>query len=92
MQKVSVESPGCWVWTAGGEALGYGVYFADGRSIRAHRYVYELLVGPVPAGLHLDHLCRVKRCCNPDHLEPVVPAVNYRRGSRGAGKARPRRE
>lgn len=90
MRKVSVESPGCWMWTAGSERLGYGVYSVQGRSVRAHVYVWELLVGPVPDGLELDHLCRRRLCCNPDHLEPVTHLVNVQRGAVGR-KGRGRR-
>jgi hypothetical protein len=46
----------------------------------AHRWSYEHFVGPIPEGLHIDHLCRVRRCVNPDHLEPVTPKENYLRG------------
>lgn len=70
----------CWLWTAATEK-GYGLYRHDGRLSKAHRVVYELLVGPVPTGLDLDHLCRVRNCVNPAHLEPVTRAVNLRRGA-----------
>jgi hypothetical protein len=49
-----------------------------------HRAVYEKLVGPIPEGLQLDHLCRVTHCCNPQHLEPVTPKTNCERGMRGS--------
>lgn len=48
--------------------------------ITAHRFAYELLVGPVPDGLQLDHLCRNRACCNPEHLEPVEGVENRLRG------------
>lgn len=81
MQKVSVQSPGCWIWTAGTTGkTGYGAFHDGTRSITAHKFVYELLVGPTPDGMELDHLCRVRLCCNPDHLEPVTHAVNTARG------------
>lgn len=85
MKKVVVESPGCWIWIAG-KNVGYGQYFAWGRMWGAHRFVYTLLVGPVPDGLELDHLCRVRACVNPDHLEPVTHEENVRRGAGGVGK------
>jgi hypothetical protein len=70
----------CWLWNGGAGKRGYGTFWvAPGRTADAHRYAYETLVGPVPAGLELDHLCRVRRCCNPCHLEPVTRAVNVRR-------------
>lgn len=55
----------------------------DGKPRRAHRVAYELLVGPIPEGLVLDHLCRVRHCVNPDHLEPVTKRENERRGKCG---------
>lgn len=71
----------CWVWTA---ALnhGYGDFFIkrDTSRARAHRWAYESLVGPIPDGLTLDHLCRNRACVNPAHLEPVPMRVNCLRG------------
>lgn len=60
--------------------IGYVNTSWKGKEIGAHRLMYELLVGPIPAGLHLDHLCRNPACCNPRHLEAVPPKVNYLRG------------
>jgi hypothetical protein len=73
----------CWLWTAGKQTHGYGTVWHKGRKCLAHRVAYELLVGPVPGGLELDHLCRVPACVNPDHLEPVTHAENGRRGNAG---------
>ena len=70
----------CWLWR-GSLRRGYGRIKRAGTTYQAHRWVYELLVGPIPEGLELDHLCRVRRCVNPDHLEPVTRAVNHRRGA-----------
>lgn len=82
--KVDLTSPGgCWVWTAGkigGVRGGYGSFKLEGRSVRAHRFSYETLVGPIPDGLELDHLCRVRACVNPAHLEPVTSRENSLRG------------
>lgn len=72
------ESDGCWLWT-GATSSGYGVMKRVGRSMYVHRALYELLVGPIPDGLHIDHLCRTTQCCNPAHLEPVTPQENNRR-------------
>jgi len=77
-----VKTSSCWVWIgAGGGRLGeYGVFKPEPHvAFKAHRYAYELLRGPIPDGLTLDHLCRVTRCVNPDHLEPVTLAENVRR-------------
>lgn len=70
----------CWLWTAGLNRHGYGQFKLNGRTRTAHRLAYEWLVGEIPEGLHLDHLCRVRHCVNPDHLEPVTCRVNLLRG------------
>lgn len=74
----------CWLWTGGANADGYGVVRAgriDGRGVfaLAHRVIYEAVHGTIPEHLELDHLCEVKRCCNPAHLEAVTHAENMRR-------------
>jgi hypothetical protein len=63
---------GCWLWQRSIDRAGYARIGAR----YMHREVYELHCGPIPAGLHLDHLCRVRHCVNPDHLEPVTQAEN----------------
>ena len=70
----------CWLWT-GCTAEGYGqVGRLDGKgSTGAHRYSYELHKGPIPPGLHIDHLCMIHGCVNPDHLEAVTREENSRR-------------
>ena len=70
---------GCWMWSGPVDRVGYGSIQRRGITMRAHRAVYEDLVGPVPAGLELDHLCRNKACVNPAHLEPVTHSENLRR-------------
>lgn len=71
---------GCWEWQASKRG-NYGQFKINGTSKVAHRAVYEEVVGPIPAGLTLDHLCRNCGCVNPDHLEPVTMAENVRRGN-----------
>lgn len=73
----------CWTWTGGLQSRGYGCVCHDIRTRTTHKLAYELLVGPVPDGLTLDHLCENKVCCNPRHLEPVTSAENYRRFRHG---------
>lgn len=71
----------CWEWTrAPRNQDGYGGVTYDGRRWLVHRLVWTLLVGPIPEGMTLDHLCRNHRCANPDHLEQVTLRENKRRG------------
>lgn len=73
----------CWIWTAATAGRGkwtYGIISHDGRMQMAHRVSYEVLVGPIPEGLDVDHLCRHTLCINPDHIEPVTHQENIRRG------------
>ena len=79
--KVDRDQPDeCWSWKAGKFSDGYGAFYLEGRTTKAHRVSYELSKGSVPEGLHLDHLCRNKACVNPDHLDPVTCGENLRRG------------
>lgn len=70
----------CWEWTGTIGVYGYGKIYIEGKHKRAHRAVYESLVGEIPKGLVLDHLCRNRSCVNPDHLEPVTSKENLLRG------------
>lgn len=76
---------GCWHWLSTLTESGYGL-FGESREtggsvlVRAHRYSYEMYVGPIPEGLELDHLCRMRACVNPEHLEVVTQRVNTLRG------------
>jgi hypothetical protein len=81
MSKVDVTD-GCWNWTGGINLAGYGRFTPVGSMHKyAHRWLYETVVEPVPAGLQLDHLCFNRRCVNPDHLEPVTAQENMRRNA-----------
>lgn len=72
----------CWTWGGSHNETGHGLFFPARREPEgAHRYAYRTLVGSIPDGLFLDHLCRRPSCVNPAHLEPVTPAENTRRGS-----------
>lgn len=72
---------GCWYFMGALNKSGYGRFCPSRKTqtLSAHRVSYELFKGPIPAGLHLDHLCRTPCCINPDHLEPVTHAENMRR-------------
>lgn len=69
----------CWEWT---DSLceGYGTIWIGKQRMKAHRWAWEYLIGPIPDGLVIDHLCRNRKCVLPDHLEPVSDRVNIRRG------------
>src|SRR5688572_10483798 len=74
----------CWIWKAS-TSSGYGDFWVDGKTVKAHRYAYTLLVGPIPEGMELDHVrergCTMTNCVNPAHLEPVTHTVNVLRGN-----------
>jgi HNH endonuclease len=79
--KVDKTPNGCWLWTAGLDTAGYGkIYVSRGKITSAHRISYELSIGTIQSGMDLDHLCRVPRCVNPDHLQPVTRRENVLRG------------
>jgi len=80
---------GCWLWLGSVNGKGYGRLYSNGKLVLAHRFSYELHVGPIPTGLVMDHLCRNSYCVNPAHLEPVTQRENVLRGeSLVAKKAR----
>lgn len=80
MSKVDIDEHGCWLWNVAQSSAGYGRFSYKGKMFSAHRVSYELHKGPIPDGLQIDHLCRVKRCINPEHLEAVTPKENTNRG------------
>lgn len=75
----SLDTP-CWVTSYKANPNGYVQIYVDGRYPYVHRFMYEQQFGPIPVGLQLDHLCRVRGCCNPDHLEAVTQRENILRG------------
>lgn len=84
VEGVDAEGP-CWLWRGAiDKRSGYGRVLVDGKCGYLHRVTYEAFVGPIDKGLHTDHLCRQRACCNPAHLEAVSPMTNARRGLRGS--------
>lgn len=78
--KLLPQPNGCIEWgVAIAHATGYGVFYMGGGQRLAHRVSWEMSRGPIPPGLHIDHLCRNRRCVNPEHLEPVTPRENILR-------------
>lgn len=69
----------CWLWTGPLHTLGYARFSVGGRRVYVHRYSYELARGPIPDDREIDHLCRVRHCVKPDHLEVVTHRVNVMR-------------
>jgi hypothetical protein len=84
---LSIHTSGCWLYRTPAKS-GYANFGINKKvAFRAHRFSYEVHKGPIPDGLHIDHLCSVKNCCNPDHLEAVTPKENTRRAwERGEAK------
>lgn len=86
IDAIEVDDSGCILWTGGLNGAGYGQFYYGKTEANptgkgyAHRWSYETFVGPIPEGLHLDHLCRTPKCVNPDHLEPVTVRENLLRG------------
>lgn len=75
------KTEGCWLWTGSRDRDGYGQFWHQKKMLAAHRWSYEMLVGPIPFGLQIDHLCRTPGCVNPNHLEPVTQRENLLRGN-----------
>jgi len=77
------KTESCWNWTAYIHKSGYGRFYLNGKIEHSHRLSYEEKYGKIPQGLQIDHLCRNRKCCNPDHLEAVTHLVNVQRGLAG---------
>jgi hypothetical protein len=89
-EKIEVDpETNCWLWLgslSGSSHLGgypEGFHSEKKKVVKIHRWLYEELVGEIKPGLDLDHLCRVRRCCNPAHVEPVTRSENNKRGNAG---------
>lgn len=80
-QWIQVDDNGCWVWQRMVTPSGYGRVYYRRATYAAHRFMYTIFKGPIPDNLVLDHLCRNRACCNPDHLEPVTISENVKRGN-----------
>lgn len=79
---VEIDDNGCWLWLGSRRPdRKYGRIKIAGRDYSPHRVTYEMLVGPIPEGLVIDHLCKVTLCCNPEHLEPVTIRENSLRSA-----------
>ena len=78
-----VKTEDCWLWQGGKNHKGYGYISVDGKMKSVHRVSYELLVGKIPDGLQLDHLCKIRNCVKPEHLDPVTLQENIKRGDTG---------
>jgi hypothetical protein len=87
LARIVRDELGCWLWTGNLNAQGYGTgtYWRYGKQL-AHRLVWMVLRGTMPTGLEPDHLCRVRRCVNPDHLEWVTHRENILRGEAPAAR------
>lgn len=85
-EKAEVDEAGCWVWVAAKTAAGYGTFTVENKTYRSHRVAYQVLAGVIPDGLVTDHLCRVRACVNPAHLDVVTHQVNLLRGETRAAE------
>jgi hypothetical protein len=90
-RAIPEPNSGCLLWLGAINQFGYGRAGLNGRRMVAHRAAFILACGPVPDELELDHLCRVRSCINPAHLEPVTKLVNVRRGIAGTAHTKRQR-
>jgi hypothetical protein len=82
-----VTESGCWIWTGVTDHTGYGRFNLGHSTVAAHRFAYELFREPIRKGLTIDHLCRVKCCVNPDHLDQVSLRENILRSDSASARA-----
>lgn len=83
LSRIQLTPNECWEWTGTLDSGGYGQISIHSKHVLVHRFAYECLVGIIPDGLQIDHLCRNRRCVNPAHLELVTHQENCRRGDGG---------
>jgi hypothetical protein len=80
LERIVKEPDGCWLWQGKKNAYGYSRIKVNGKEVFGHRWSYEHFKEPIPENLVIDHLCRVKSCVNPKHLEAVLHRTNTLRG------------
>lgn len=81
-EPYTIDANGCWLWSGCILKSSYSQVSRDGVREYAHRWMYKRHKGEIPEGLDLDHLCRIRHCVNPDHLEPVTRTENAQRGQK----------
>jgi hypothetical protein len=94
VERLSIPEPntGCWLWTRKDSAYGYCRLSYEGKVFSAHRFSWEAFRGPIPEGMVIDHICRVRSCVNPDHLRVVTPTQNTMENSLGVGALNAKKE
>jgi hypothetical protein len=90
-ENIEIEDRGydkgvCWIWKKALDSNGYGMTSVGGKLIRLHRLSFTEFRGTIPAGWTIDHLCRIRDCCNPNHLETVTRRINNLRGNGFSGR------